>query len=67
MPFRFANLPLAAKIAAAPTCLLCVSLAVSVVSWRNLRTIEETGYWSAHTREVMQTVEQAMLAMVNRE
>ncbi|WP_288586881.1 CHASE3 domain-containing protein [uncultured Methylobacterium sp.] len=64
---RLVNLPLAAKIAAAPVLLLCLSLAVAVVSWRNLETVEETTAWSAHTREVMQNVDRTVLAMVNRE
>ena len=67
MSLRLSHLPLAGKIAAALALLLLVSLAASAVSWRNLQTIEDTGRWDMHTREVLQAVDRTLLAMINRE
>jgi methyl-accepting chemotaxis protein len=67
MSYRFSHLPLAAKIATVLALLLLVSLTVASVSWRNLRTIEETGRWDLHTRDVFETVDRLVMAMVNRE
>ncbi|TGD94688.1 CHASE3 domain-containing protein, partial [Methylobacterium nonmethylotrophicum] len=67
MSSRLGNLPLNAKITLSLTFLLLMSLGVGTVSWRNLRTIEETGRWDRHTREVLQNIDRAVLAMINRE
>ncbi|WP_238189931.1 CHASE3 domain-containing protein, partial [Methylobacterium frigidaeris] len=67
MSFRLSHLPIAAKIAAALAFLLLVSLTVMAVSWRNLRTIEETGRWDVHSREVLETLDRVVAAMLNRE
>ena len=61
------NLPIVAKLALAFGLVVCAVSGSSIVSWRNLGTIEEANRWRDHTYVVLRKVERLTAAMVDQE
>src|SRR4051812_14080940 len=67
MGFRLIDLRTGVKIALVMALMLVITVAVSVVSLRNIGLIEETEAWTVHTHEVLAEVDRMVVAMVDRE
>ncbi|KQT46465.1 chemotaxis protein [Methylobacterium sp. Leaf456] len=61
------NLPIVAKLALAFGLVVCAVSGSSLLSWRNLGTIEEANRWRDHTYLVLRKVDRLTAAMVDQE
>jgi CHASE3 domain sensor protein len=63
----FANLPISRKLMAAFAAVVVVIIATSAIVYDRLRVIELAKNARVHTTDILETLQQAMDAMVDRE
>ena len=67
MTVRLIDLRISAKIALILAVMLAITVGVSVISLRNLNSVEATTAWTVHTHEVIAEIDRMTVAMIDRE